>query len=145
MSRGVFFEIQSKVAIRQNPHENCCLTEFSSKPSHLNGRLVILTPSVYPWKFVKVMWGSFLFDFSNFDFFMILILFYYIYFLSLKRINEDLNSVFVRYERFKKSRPKIDDDVAPLAADPCPTGLLVSQTNLNPTLKHIGRQGFQLW
>ena len=45
-----------------------------------------------------------------------------------KRINEDLNSVFVRYERFKKSRPKIDDDVAPLAADPCPTGLLVSQT-----------------
>ena len=77
---------------------------------------------------MKVMLGSFLFDFPNFDFFMIFIFFYYIYFLSLKRINEDLNSVFVRYERFKKSRPKIDDDVAPLAADPCPTGLLVSQT-----------------
>ena len=77
---------------------------------------------------MKVMWGSFLFDFLNFDFFMIAISFYYIYFVSKKRINEDLNSVFVRYERFKKSRPKIDDDVAPLAADPCPTGLLVSQS-----------------
>merc|ERR1711953_167555 len=82
--------------------------------------------------------GSFLFDFLNFDFFMIAISFYYIYFLFKKRINEDLNSVFVRYERFKKSRPKIDDDVAPLAADPCPTGLLVDIGDSN---QGSGNQG----
>ena len=48
-------------------------------------------------------------------------------FMELLRVNEDLNSVFNRFERFKKSRPKpLDHDDAPLPADPCPTGLLVS-------------------
>jgi len=59
-------------------------------------------------------------------------------FMNGLRINEDLNSVFVRYERFKKSRPKIDDDVAPLAADPCPTGLLVDIGDSN---QGSGNQG----
>ena len=47
--------------------------------------------------------------------------------MELLRVNEDLNSVFNRFERFKKSRPKpLDQDDAPLPADPCPTGFLVS-------------------
>merc|ERR1711970_236778 len=48
-------------------------------------------------------------------------------FMECLRINEDLNSVFNRFERFKKSRPppRHDDDVEPLSADPCPTGLLI--------------------
>lgn len=47
-------------------------------------------------------------------------------FMELLRVNEDLNSVFNRFERFKKSRPKpLDHDDAPLPAEPCPTGLLV--------------------
>jgi len=47
-------------------------------------------------------------------------------FMDGLRINEDLNSVFIRYERFKKSRPKIPEsgDVPPLPEEPVPTGLL---------------------
>merc|ERR1712021_75836 len=50
-----------------------------------------------------------------------------IVFMECLRVNEDLNSVFNRFERFKKSRPapRVADDVAPLPQDPCPTGFLV--------------------
>jgi hypothetical protein len=48
-------------------------------------------------------------------------------FIDGLRINEDLNSVFIRYQRFKNSRP-VDEssgDVPLLPEEPVPTGLLI--------------------
>jgi len=47
--------------------------------------------------------------------------------IMLLRINEDLNSVFIRYQRFKNSRPAdpASGDVPLLPEEPVPTGLLV--------------------